>query len=104
MRIITGILFLINIALWIGANIVCWSHTGATLGVATLIGIIVFMTAWAISGEATLAPMDYLMQPEWDIFVVKLKWANQAGIYSTLVFTLLCLIFNWFDFRDFFAR
>lgn len=94
MRIITGVLFMLNIAAWIGINVLCWINTGSVLGVATIIGIVVFFVAWAISEEATLAPMDYLMQPEWDIFVIKLNWANQAGIYSALIFMLLSLIFK----------
>lgn len=101
MRIITGFLFILNLAIWVVMSVVCWNLTGSTLGVPVTFGVIAFLIAWAISGEATLAPMDYLMQPEWDVFVTKFKWANQIGVYCAVAILVICIIFGWLNVRDF---
>lgn len=101
MRVITGFIFLLNIAAWIGANVLCWNLTGSSLGVTTIVGILVFLIAWAFSGEMVLAPIDFLMQPDWGVFVIKLKWSNMAGLFAMGVFLIICLIFDWFDIRAF---
>jgi len=45
MRIITGLLFLLNLIAWIALDVICWSFTGVTLGLVVLIGIMTFLIA-----------------------------------------------------------
>lgn len=101
MRLITGFLFFINLIAWISFDILCWSLTGITLGIIVLIGIISFLVAWKISVEAIFAPLDYISQSEWDIFIKKIKWANSTCLISMIIFALICIIFNWFHLKEF---
>lgn len=101
MRIITGFIFLLNLVAWIALDVICWMFTGGTLGFVVLIGIITFLIAWGLSGEAVIAPFDYLAQPEWSIFSIKLKWANSAGGIVMLIFALICIMMNWLELRNF---
>lgn len=101
MRLITGFLFLLNLAAWITFDVICWSFTGVTLGLVVLIGIVGFLIAWGLSGEAVIAPFDYLAQPEWNIFMTKLKWANSACGIIMSIFMILCLFMNWLELREF---
>lgn len=102
MRLITGFLFLLNVAAWITLDVICWSLTGVTLGLVVLIGIMTFLIAWGLSGEAVIAPFDYFAQPEWSIFTIKLKWANSACGIVMFIFTMLFIFMNWFGLREFF--
>lgn len=101
MRFITGFLFLLNIFAWIGLDILCWYATGITLGLIILIGIIAFLIAWGLSGEAVVAPLDYLSQTSWDNFVKKMKWSNMICVIVMSIFTLFFIIMDWFDLREF---
>lgn len=101
MRFITGFLFLLNLAAWITLDVICWQLTGVTLGLVILIGIIGFLIAWGLSGEAVIAPFDYLAQPEWDIFIIKLKWSNSVCCTVMVIFTLICIVMDWLDLRTF---
>ena len=101
MRIITGTLFILNLTSWIVFDIICWIYTGGTLGWVVLIGILTFLISWGISGEAVIAPLDYLAQPEWDIFVKKIKWSNNFCVISMAIFALICIAMNWLEFREF---
>jgi len=101
MRIITGLLFLLNLIAWIALDVICWSFTGVTLGLVVLIGIMTFLIAYSLSGETVISPFDYLAQPEWSIFTIKLKWANSACGIVMSIFTILCLFMNWFELREF---
>lgn len=102
MRVITGILFFLNLAAWIFFDIVCWIMTGVTLGLIVLIGIISFLIAWGLSEEAVIAPFDYLAQPSWDVFVKKIKWSNYTCVIVMSIFALVFIVFDWFNLRDFF--
>ena len=104
MRIITGFLFLLNLAAWIALDVICWMLTGGTLGSVVLIGIITFLIAWGLSGESVIAPLDYLAQPEWDIFVKKIKWSNNYCFISMLIFALVCFAMNWLQLSIMFFR
>jgi hypothetical protein len=101
MRLITGFLFLLNLAIWIAFDVICWSLTGVTLGLVVLIGIVGFLIAWGLSGEAVIVPFDYLAQPEWNIFTIKLKWANSTGGVVMLIFALICIVMDWLELRSF---
>jgi len=94
MRIITGFLFLLNVAFWVGFDAICWFFTGGTFGWTVLIGLIIFLIAWGISIEATIAPLDYFMQSEWGIFTKKsnglivplsLEWVFSRLYVSSLI-------------------
>lgn len=101
MRIITGLLFLLNLTAWIAFEVICWTYTGGTLGWVVLIGIIAFLIAWGLSGEAVIAPFDYLAQPEWDVFVTKIKWSNNFCLIAMTIFALVCITMNWLQLREF---
>lgn len=101
MRIITGLLFIVNLIAWIALDVFCWIHTGGTLGWVVLIGIVAFMISWGLSGEVVVAPFDYFIQPEWDVFVVKIKWANSASLIVMALFVMLSVMFDWLDLREF---
>lgn len=100
MRIITGLIFLLNLTAWIVFDVVCWTYTGGTLGWIVLIGIITFLIAWGLSGEAVIAPFDYLAQPEWDIFVRKFKWSNNSCLIAMTFFAIVCIAMNWLQLRE----
>ncbi len=101
MRIITGLLFIINLIAWIAFDVFCWIHTGGTLGWVVLIGIVAFLISWGLSGEAVVAPLDYFLQPEWDIFVIKIKWANSISLITMFIFVMLCIMLDWLGLREF---
>lgn len=101
MRIITGLIFLINVGAWIALDVLCWSLTGGSLGWVGLIGIVIFLVAWGISGGFAVSVLDYVAQPEFDVFIQQLKWSNIAALFSMGLFLLLCLIFNWLNMREF---
>ena len=101
MRLITGFLFLLNLAAWIALDIICWSLTGLALGLVVLIGIMTFLTAWGLSGEAVIAPLDYLAQPEWDIFAKKIKWSNYSCLIVMTIFAFVCIALDWLQLREF---
>lgn len=101
MRLITGFLFLLNLLIWIAFDVICWYLTGVTMGLIVLIGIIGFLIAWGLSGEAVIAPFDYLAQPEWDIFKIKLKWSNTVCFTVMGIFGLICIVMDWLDLRTF---
>jgi hypothetical protein len=101
MRIITGFLFLLNVAFWVGFDAICWFFTGGTFGWTVLIGLIIFLIAWGISIEATIAPLDYFMQSEWGIFTKKIKWANSTSLIGMGIFTFICIIFDLLQMREF---
>ena len=101
MQIIAGLIFIINLIAWITFDVFCWMHTGATFGWVGLIGIVTFLISWGLSGEAVVSPLDYFLQPEWDIFVIKLKWANSTSLIVMALFVMLSVLFNWLDLREF---
>ncbi len=101
MRAITGLIFILNFAAWIVFDIICWQLTGETFGWIVLFGTFTFIMAWALSGEAIIAPLDYIMQPDWGIFTLKFKWANSAGFLSMGILSLLCILFDWLNLRAF---
>lgn len=71
------------------------------MGVVLLIGIVVFLIAWGISGTASLSISDYIMQSEWGIFASKIKWANMTAFIAMSIFIVICLAFDWLDLRFF---
>jgi hypothetical protein len=101
MRFITGLIFIVNILSWIVFDIFCWYATGITLGLIILIGIIAFLIAWGLSGEVVIAPLDYLSQTSWEIFIKKIKWSNLTCVIVMSIFTFVCIIMDWFQLREF---
>lgn len=101
MRVITGLIFILNFSAWIAFDILCWQLTGVTLGLIVLVGFFIFLISWFLSREAIIAPLDYIMQPDWDIFVLKFKWANSAGFLFMGILSLLSILFDWLDLRAF---
>ena len=85
MRIITGFVFIANIALWILGIIVGFAAMGGVIGFPVIIGLIAFLISWRISGDFATSPADYFFQPEWDVFKTKLKWSNGIGVTSAFV-------------------
>lgn len=101
MRIYTKILFLLNIAIWIGSGAICWALTGSTLGWVVLIGFIIFLIAWIISSEAIITPMDDIEHPAWNVFIKKIKWAYNASLIGMGFFILLCVALDLLQMREF---
>lgn len=101
MRVITGLIFILNFSAWIAFDILCWQLTGVTLGLIVLVGFFIFLISWFLSREAIIAPLDYIMQPDWDIFVLKFKWTNSAGFLFMGILSLLSILFDWLDLRAF---
>jgi hypothetical protein len=89
MRILTGIIFIANIALYI-LGIVIGFAMGFGFGIVVLIGFISFLVAWHLSGGMVVAPADYFFQPEWDVFKKKLKWSNGIG-WGLVLFAIIIL-------------
>ena len=89
MRILTGLIFISNLALWIAA-IVFGFILVTGIGFLLTTGFIIFLVAWNLSGGMVVAPADYFFQPEWDVFKKKLKWAN--GISWGFVFTVIFIL------------
>ncbi|MBA7581012.1 hypothetical protein ES708_22911 [subsurface metagenome] len=79
MRILTGFVFILNIALWILGIIIGYANEGGVVGFPVIICYIAFLVAWHLSGGIAIAPVDYFFQPEWDVFKTKLKWSNSTG-------------------------
>lgn len=88
MRIITGLAFFGNAALWF---ILCAFGFGASpiIGSAVLLGMIGFFIAWKLSGGMVIAPADYFFQPEWEVFKVKMKWSNSTAIAVTIISSII---------------
>jgi len=93
MRILTGLTFTANIALWI-LGITIGFVEEAFLGAIVLIGFIGFLIGWYLSGGIVTSPADYFFQPEWTVFKTKLKWANGIGITTGLVALLVLFIIS----------
>ena len=85
MRVLTGLVFIMNVVLWIAGIIFGFAYEGWITGVPVLIGIITFFIAWHLSGGIVTAPADYFFQPEWTVFKTKLKWANGIGILVGII-------------------
>ncbi len=85
MRILTGLVFFINIALWILSILIGFLNGGAVLGFPVIIGLIAFLIAWYLSGGIVVAPADYFFQPEWNVFKTKLKWSNSSGVIVGII-------------------
>jgi len=85
MRILTGFVFIVNIALWILCIFLGFAAEGNVIGFPAIIGLIAFFTAWYLSGGIVVAPTDYFFQPEWDVFKTKLKWSNSSGVIVGLI-------------------
>lgn len=90
MRIITGFIFIANIALWI-AGIVLSFSLDSLAGIIASVSFLIFLVAWKISGETVTAPADYFFQPEWEVFVTKLKWANSVGLTPVGIIIILTI-------------
>ena len=101
MKFITKLLFILNIAIWIGAGAVCWVLTGSTLGSVILIGFVAFLIAWAISDEAIIVSCDDFMNPEWHIFTRRILWATSASLISMGIFIFICVAMDKFNMREF---
>ena len=101
MKFITKLLFILNIAIWIGAGAVCWVLTGSTLGSVILIGFVAFLIAWAISDEAIIVSCDNFTNPEWHIFTRRILWATSASLISMGIFIFICVAMDKFNMREF---
>jgi len=101
MKFITKLLFILNIAIWIGSGAICWVLTGSTLGSVILIGFVVFLIAWAISDEAIIVSCDDFANPEWCIFRKRFLWATSASLVSMGIFIFACVAMDMFNMREF---
>lgn len=81
MGCIKGFLFLCNIGVIITADVLLWMYS-ATMGLFGLFGVIVFFIAYAVSTGMSLAPRDFWVNPEFDIFIKKLGFANTAALMA----------------------
>jgi len=92
MRIITGLIFILNFTAWITFDILCWQLTGVTLGLIVLLGLLTFLISWTLSHESIIAPLEYIMQPDLDIFfkiqMGKFGWISVNGNPLSVVFTI----------------
>ena len=90
MKVLTGFVFIANIALWLLGIIIGFSAEGGALGISVILAFITFLIAWNLSGGIATSPADYFFQPEWDVFKTKLKWSNSAaGIVGVITFILI---------------
>ena len=89
MRILTGLVFIINLLLWIIGGVIAFFADSLLIGLPVLIGFIGFLIAWHLSGGIVIAPADYFFQPEWSVFKIKLKWSNSTGGIVLLVAFLI---------------
>lgn len=81
MGCITGFLLLCNIALIITADVLLWMYS-ATMGLFGLIGVAGFFLGYMFSVEMTIAPRDFWVNPEFDIFIKKLVYANTSALVA----------------------
>jgi hypothetical protein len=85
MRIITGFLWLCNMALYVGTDILAW-FIHHWFGLIGLIPVIIFVLAYAFSVEMAIAPRDFWTNSEFDVFRKKMKYANRAAFVPYCVF------------------
>ncbi len=95
MRFITGLVFLANTALWIAAIVGGFTILSWSLGLPIIIGFIAYLIAWSISGDMVTSIADFLFQPEWDVFLIKLKWSNSAGMITATIIYLAAVFLGW---------
>lgn len=92
MGCITALLFLCNVILIIAADVLLWIYSVA-MGLFGLIGVIVFFIAYALSTGMSLAPRDFWTNPEFDIFIKKLVFANTVALMAwggSLIIAAMC--------------
>ena len=88
MRILTGFIFLVNLAVWVAAVVLGFLYSGIAGG-AIMVGLVIFLAAWYLREDMAVSLADYFFQPEFDVFKKKLKWANGAGWGFVLVAIIL---------------
>ena len=94
MQIIISFLLIINIIVSIAIDILAWLYIGWQVGVACLLGTIIFLIAYGVSVE-TLSPRDYFENDEWGLFCKKLGWAwGTAGIVYALSYIFIAYKFG----------
>jgi len=101
MGCITGFLTILNVFAYILLDIVFWYFTGSTFGWIGIIGIIGFLIAFMLSGEATLSVMDYLDNTDWDIWKTKIAWANGVAGIIMIIFIMIFYATDMFGMKEF---
>jgi len=86
MRFITGLVFIINLSIWLIGIILGFAAYGCIAGISIILGFISFLLAWRISDGMITSIADYFFNPEWSVFTKKLKWANSIGVLFTIIF------------------
>ena len=89
MGCITGFLLILNILLWIAVDILLWTLGIPLFGFFGVLSIAAFFLGFGLSVEMTLAPRDFWINSEWDIFIAKLGYANGCAFFA---FFIPCII------------
>jgi hypothetical protein len=77
---------LCNIAVIFGIEIYVASYS-ISLAAWGLLGVVAWFLAYMVSVEASISPMDFWMNPEFDIAMKKLNFANCAcGVVWMIIF------------------
>ena len=83
-RLLTSLLYWGSIAGIIALDIFFWLN-GWALGLLGILGLIVFVVAYAYSVEMSIAPRDFWVNPEFEIVKKKLKYAWGAAMSTIFV-------------------
>lgn len=92
MGCITAFLLLCNILLIIAADVLLWLYS-ATMGLFGLIGVAAFFVGYAFSNGMSIAISDFWANPEFNIFIKKVTFANVTALMAwggTLIIAALC--------------
>lgn len=89
MRVLTGVVFFLNIALWVVSMLIGLVVEPFLIGLPFVIAIISFFIAWNLSGGIVTSPADYFFQPEWTVFKIKMKWSNGVAVITLIISMVL---------------
>lgn len=92
MGCITAFLLLCNILLVIAADVLLWLYS-ATMGLFGLIGVAAFFIGYAFSNGMSIAISDCWTNPEFNIFVKKVTFANVVALMAwggAMIIAALC--------------
>lgn len=91
MKFITGLLFVLNVILWLAAIVVCFIY-GVPIGISAIFGLIGFFVAYKISG-GTISLKECFELSDLDLFKKKISWANAIGIAVVAVCYFISMFF-----------
>ena len=93
MGCITFFILLCNVVAIIILDVFLWVYYSATMGLIGLVGLVGFFIGYAFSIEISIAPRDFWVNSEFDVFIKKLSFANSAALFvygATITIAYFC--------------